>query len=294
MQTPITIFISYARGDSAFVDRLESDLGQQGFDTWVDRHGLEAGSKWRRELQDAIDRSQVLLVVLSPDAAVSEYVQMEYSYAADEGKVVIPLYYRSCKVPMDLRDIQWIDFQQNYETGLTALLRTLRREGGTDASFDDRHASALKRLSQPSGAVSSQRESEAEHPWNVPFPRNPYFTGRTALLERLHDQLGRASSVALDQSQALTGLGGIGKTQTAIEYAFRYRDEYTAVFWVRAASRETLVADFVALSRLLELPDQDAQDQMQVVAAAKHWLEQHEGWLLILDNADDLSLLADF
>src|SRR5579864_1500598 len=276
--TLTNIFISFARSDSAFVDRLEADLRQHGRHPWVDRRGLEAGSKWRQELQEAVDRARVVLVVLSPEAVASEYVQKEYGYALDEGKVVIPLYYRACKVPMDLRGIQGIDFQHSYEQGLAALLEALREQ---------RERASLG--SNPTGP-----DAPAGHPWNVPFPRNPYFTGRTALLERLHDQLGRASSVALNQSQALSGLGGIGKTQTAIEYSYRYRDEYAAVFWVRAASRETLVADFVALARLLDLSEQHAPDQMQAVAAVKHWLEQHEGWLLLLDNADEPALLADF
>jgi len=51
--------------------------------------------------------------VLSPEAAASESVQSEYGYATDEGKLVIPLYYRPCKVPMELRGIQWIDFQHS-------------------------------------------------------------------------------------------------------------------------------------------------------------------------------------
>src|SRR5215469_2979638 len=86
-----SIFISYAHADSPFVDRLEADLCQHGFAPWVDRHGLAGGQKWRRELEAAVDRSQVLLVVLSPEAMASEYVQQEYGYASDEGKVVIPV-----------------------------------------------------------------------------------------------------------------------------------------------------------------------------------------------------------
>ncbi len=129
---------------------------------------------------------------------------------------------------------------------------------------------------------------------DIPIARNPFFTGRKQLLALLHQRLSTARTAALTQAQALYGLGGIGKTQAAAEYAFRYSDEYTHVFWVRAATRETLIADFVTLAERLDLPEKDEQDQQQVVAAAKRWLAAHEGWLLILDNADDLGLSKEF
>jgi len=127
---------------------------------------------------------------------------------------------------------------------------------------------------------------------NIPIARNPYFTGREHLLALLHKRLSTARTAAL--TQALYGLGGIGKTQAAAEYAFRYGDNYTHVFWMRAATGETLVADCVTLAELLDLPEKDEQDQQRVVAAVKRWLATNEGWLLILDNVDDLSLVADF
>ncbi len=130
--------------------------------------------------------------------------------------------------------------------------------------------------------------------WNVPYRRNPFFTGREDVLLYLHNQLTANSSVALNQTQAISGLGGIGKTQIAIEYAHRYRDDYDAVFWVTAATRETLHSDFLALARLLQLPVQDLPDQQLIVDAVKQWLARHEHWLLILDNADELDLLTDF
>ena len=70
--TPISLFISYAHADSAFVDRLEADLQKQGFDPWVDRERLKGGQRWRRELQDAVKRAQVLLLNLPEQVLCKE------------------------------------------------------------------------------------------------------------------------------------------------------------------------------------------------------------------------------
>jgi hypothetical protein len=130
--------------------------------------------------------------------------------------------------------------------------------------------------------------------WNVPYRRNPYFTGREDLLSRLHELLHSGKAAALSQPQAISGLGGIGKTQTAVEYTYRSRADYQAVLWASAASRETLISDFVALAAVLQLPERDLADQGVVVAAVKRWLASNKNWLLILDNADDLELAAEF
>lgn len=130
--------------------------------------------------------------------------------------------------------------------------------------------------------------------WNVPYRRNLFFTGREHILTRLHDTLTSDRAAALMQTQAISGLGGIGKTQTAVEYAYRYQKDYQAILWARADSRELLVSDFVRIADLLKLPEKDEQDQSRVVKALKRWLESSDDWLLILDNVDDLSLASDF
>jgi tetratricopeptide (TPR) repeat protein len=88
-------------------------------------------------------------------------------------------------------------------------------------------------------------------------------------------------------TQVLRGLGGIGKTQLALEYAYRYGGRYRLVWWVRAEEPETLAADYAALAAALHLPQQAAQEQRETIAAVRQWLEHHEGWLLILDNAPE-------
>ncbi len=129
--------------------------------------------------------------------------------------------------------------------------------------------------------------------WNVPYRRNPFFTGREAILQHLHRMLTVGDTAALTQSLAISGLGGIGKTQTAVEYAYRYRNEYRAVLWAKADTPETLNADLLIIAMLLNLPEKDAQDQALVVPAVKRWLSEQRDWLLILDNADDLTLVRD-
>ncbi len=145
-----------------------------------------------------------------------------------------------------------------------------------------------------SSALSDSKPSSSPPIWNVPYRRNPFFTGREDILSHLYTILQNSKTAALTQAQAISGLGGIGKTQIAIEYAYRYRDEYQAILWVTASSREAFTADFVKLAALLDLPEQYEQDQEFVVSAVKRWLTTHNRWLLILDNVDNLEMLTDF
>jgi tetratricopeptide (TPR) repeat protein len=130
--------------------------------------------------------------------------------------------------------------------------------------------------------------------WNVPYQRNPFFLGREALLSHLGATLRTTQASALSQPQAITGLGGVGKTQLAVEYAYRFRLNYHAVLWASADTRDTLSAGFIELGRVLDLPKQNERDQAESIAAVKHWMQTHPTWLLILDNADDLSIVGEF
>ena len=125
---------------------------------------------------------------------------------------------------------------------------------------------------------------------NLPYERNSLFTGREELLEQLHKAFHQEK--AITHTYAISGLGGIGKTQTALEYANRYKDEYETILWINADTDEQLLKGFNSIAHLLELPGRDEQDQSLIMHAVKRWLQQHQRWLLILDNADDLSVIT--
>src|SRR5262249_47149697 len=142
--------------------------------------------------------------------------------------------------------------------------------------------------------ADSIRQAARPRIWNLPHSPNPFFTGRDDLLKRLRAQLQTEQIAAISQPQAISGLGGIGKTQLSVEYAYRHARDYQAILWVRADTHEALISGYVALAKILDLPQKDEDDQTIIAQAVKHWLKTHREWLLIFDNADDLSIVSPF
>ncbi len=293
-------FISYNKADRPWAEWMAWQLEAEGYTTVLQAWDFLPGSHFVLKMQEAASAARRTIAVLSPNYLDALYTQPEWAAAfvkdpTGQKGTLLPVRVRECTLTGILAPIVYIDLLSLDEgAARETLLAGIRR--------------TRARPSQAPGFPGSANPATAAKPqtpgfpgswpsvWNVPYRRNPFFTGREALLSLLHDSLTRSGATALTQAQAqaISGLGGIGKTQTALEYAYRHSHLYHYVLWVSAATPAALLSDYVKLATLLEVPGRDEQDQHKTVEAVKDWLSRQRDWLLILDNADDLELAADY
>jgi WD40 repeat protein len=190
---PLKVFISYARKDGAVLaQRLQADLGAQGFDAWLDTQRIAGGASWTKEIEQALDACQVALALLTPGSYVSEICRAEQLRALRKGKRVIPLLAQSgSDIPLHLETKNYRDFTgaKPYAAQFRLLLEDIR----------------LGR-----SAVPLRPEFRTTYVTAPPLPRN--YVSRPEALANLRNALitdGSGPSIALT---ALEGMGGIGKT----------------------------------------------------------------------------------
>jgi hypothetical protein len=124
--------------------------------------------------------------------------------------------------------------------------------------------------------------------WGQVPPQNPYFTGREQLLVQLRETVTTGRAVVLPHT--LRGMPGVGKTQLAVEYAYRHRADYDVVWWIPADQPNLVQSSLAALSPHLKLPPATASGVQDAAAAVIDALRRgnpYEKWLLIFDNADE-------
>ena len=294
--TPLEVFISYAHADASLRKELEKHLSllqqRKLITSWHDRQ-IPAGAEWEGEIDAHLNSAQIILLLISADFLSSRYcygIEMKRAlerHHAGEARVI----------PIILRPVDW---EQEPSLHMLQALPTNAKAVTTwpmpptyDEAFQD-IAREIRKVVEEYGKHPVTAIANIAQVWNVPYRRNPFFTGQESILTQLYTTLNANKFAALTQAQAISGLGGIGKTQIALEYAYRHERAYRAILWVQSDTRDAIVSGFSDLAGLLHLPEKDEQDQHLVVEAVKRWLEMHEQWLLILDNADDLDLLEEF
>lgn len=107
----LSVFISYSRSDSDFVNDLANRLREAGCKVWQDISGLRGGQTWASEIDRAVRDSDALIVVLSPESSASEWVQKETLLAMKLHKPIVPILLRETEIPVQLINLQFVDFR---------------------------------------------------------------------------------------------------------------------------------------------------------------------------------------
>jgi len=147
----------------------------------------------------------------------------------------------------------------------------------------------VRRAFEQPDNVSEVRGQIPDHALvNLRLDEDFLFIGRDPELAQLHGILEKHGYAYI------TGMPGVGKTQTALRYAMEYRLEYRAVFWADADTPTTLLADFDRFAQQLGVPHLDEKGNNVALISVHRWMSEQAGWLLVLDNADDPSVVREF
>jgi hypothetical protein len=284
-------FVSYTSADRAWAEWIAWQLETEGYNVIVQAWDFTPGNDWAHEMRHATATAERVVAVLSAAYLRSAQGEAEWRvfYAQDPGGergLLLPVRVDKVDPPGLLKTRIYVDLVDrdaiSARTTLLAAARGARGKSSQEPEFPgDRRAA---------GSATEAPRFPAELPpvWNVPFHPNPFFTGRDLLLAEVNNML-TAPEVA-SRRVVLTGLGGVGKTQLAVEYAYQYQADYDLVWWIRGEQPASLLGNYAALGAqpplTAELRLSQDTSQEAVVTAVRTWLEHHHRWLLVLDNVE--------
>ncbi|HVS41319.1 MAG TPA: FxSxx-COOH system tetratricopeptide repeat protein [Candidatus Dormibacteraeota bacterium] len=281
---PKDFFISRTGIDKGWAQWIGYVLEEEGYTVHLQDWDFRPGKSFVRYMQEGAILCRRTLAVLSPDYFNGAFSAMEWEAALTRDptgtdRVLVTVRVRECPPPGLLSRYPYIDLVGLDETtARSTLLEGVaagRQKPSTRPPF-------------PSGRPQGAPPTFPGPVFRVP-PRNPIFTGREQLLTNLEAAL--ASGIHTALVQAITGLGGAGKTQVAIEYAHRHRHRYRVIWWLRAETPETLLEDLAALAIPLGLAVPTDAPPAEVATTVRRELENTPGWLLVFDNADSIDVI---
>jgi tetratricopeptide (TPR) repeat protein len=283
-------FISRTGADKGAAELIAGIVREAGLTPFYQDQDF-GHADFMRMMERGFETAAKLIVLLSKEYQESEYCRKEYNtfLRRDPGNLdqrVIVLRVGECEATGNLSTLA--------STNLVPVLNDhgkLRRVVRVALGIDRR----------PTEMAFAQAYARAGHQILHPEIKPlKSFTGREDLLEALGTKLAAKSSVAIRNSTqtslALRGMGGVGKTVLAKEYAWRNRERYYGVWWIRAETRETLVDDLVALGShfLPGLADMKPEDAAHLTVDRLAQMQAGKPWLLIFDNVDDPTPLRRF
>jgi hypothetical protein len=279
-------FISHAGWDTGWAEWLAWQLQQAGYTVELDVWDWVPGEDFVARMAAALERADRLLAVCSQVYFASAFggAELRAAFAghAVAERRIVPVLIEPVTLPALYAPLISLDLTRLDEAAAATRLRA-RLAGGrpTDAPPFPRAGPASTDKPRFAGRLPAV--------WKVP-PRNPRFTGRDAMLTELRRRLHSGEGTLV--VQALYGLGGVGKTQLALEYAHRFAANYELVWWIDAEQPVLIPDQLASLAARLDLPSgPTVADTVERLLAE---LRGRDRWLLIFDNAERPHDVADY
>ena len=289
-------FVSHAGADRPWAEWVAWQLTDAGYTVELDAWDWPVGQNFMQAMSDALAHCDRVLALFS--AAYFErprYTTDEWTTAmlhvpgTGQGRLV-PVRIKNTPpedMPPVLRPLIFCDlFGLDAAEARRVLLEAVqgpRRPDGEPVFPGSGTPGGLRKL----GDAGPQLPGNLPRVWNLPA-RNRGFIGRDGLLVAVRERLFAGDRAVV---QAFQGMGGVGKTQLAIEYAYRFAGVYDLAWWVNA-ERAGLIGDqFATLGMTLGCMQAGAGMEV-VLAAVLGELRERGRWLLVFDNAENPADIA--
>jgi tetratricopeptide (TPR) repeat protein len=300
MSRHFDVFVSHSSVDKPWVHRLITDLKRYGVSVWLDENEIRPGDLFVKALEQGIEQSRAVALVVSPESMASGWVEQEYSRAVmlaqrkTDPLQLIPVLRRTAELPGFLAIRHAVNFHDDtqYSQNVRRLVWGITGEEPTQVLDLDMNALpplAGEHIPEPAPLPPGSR---------MHMMRNPLFVGRLDELSNLAEALQVQGTAAISQVASVTGLGGIGKTQLATEFVHRYGQFFPGgVFWLSFAEPASVPVEVAQCGGPghLGLWSTDAAPDLttQLTMVRTAW-NLPVARLLVFDNCEDEDLLKDW
>lgn len=258
------LFISYSREDVKLAEQLEEDLKSKNYEVWRDRSRFTPGVKWSQAVSKPLGETNIVLLLWTENSYNDEWVRYEWVTAVALKKKIVPCPTKiKLRLPLPLQSLKRV-FLEDYNKGVTILAQECK-------------------YSTTTTIVGSMLPDFSYLPW----PANPNFqrTGMD-LLEILHKLL-ESHVVAIHPAPGVPS-AGIGKSQVAVEFAYRFGFAFDGVLWINAAN--DWEREFARVAREIDITSVTARDTdhtAQLLHRLLKHIQRYPNTLVIMDRVAD-------